>query len=68
MLHSSSDERFAIERYFERGFRYDTIAQFLEKKRDEGPSVSRLIITITISSNVIDASAALHFTDHSVQL
>ena len=38
------------------------------KKRDEGPSVSRLIITITIPSNVIVASAALHFTDHSVKL
>ena len=36
LLHSSSDERSAIEHYFERGFRYDTIVQFLEKKVMKG--------------------------------
>ena len=30
VLYSSSEERFAFEHYFERGFRYD-IVQFLEK-------------------------------------
>ena len=30
--------------------------------------ISALIITITICSNVIDASAALYFINHSVQL
>ena len=29
--HGSSDERFAIEHCFERGFRYDTIVQFKTK-------------------------------------
>ena len=28
----ASDERSAFEHYFERGFRYDTIAQFFEKE------------------------------------
>ena len=28
MLSSSADERFAIEHYFERGFRYETIVHF----------------------------------------
>ena len=32
--YSSSEERSAIEHYFERGFRYDTIVQFLEKYHD----------------------------------
>ena len=32
VLHSSSDERSTIEHYFERGFRYDTIAHFLFEK------------------------------------
>ena len=36
VLHSSSDERSAIEQYFERGFRYDTIVQFLEKEVIKG--------------------------------
>ena len=36
LLHSSSDERSAIEHYFERGFRYDTIVQFLEKEVMKG--------------------------------
>ena len=36
MLHSSSDERSAFEHYFERGFRYDTIAQFFEKEVMKG--------------------------------
>ena len=31
-------------------------------------TVTRLIITITISSNVIGASAALYITNHYVQL
>ena len=34
VLYSSSEERSAIEHYFERGFRYDTIVQFLEKYHD----------------------------------
>ena len=33
-MYSSSEERSAIEHYFERGFRYDTIVQFLEKYHD----------------------------------
>ena len=34
VLCSSSEERSAIEHYFERGFRYNTIVQFLEKYHD----------------------------------
>ena len=34
VLYSSSEERSAIEHYYERGFRYDTIVQFLEKYHD----------------------------------
>ena len=30
--------------------------------------ITKLIITVTISSNVISASAALYFTNHSVQV
>ena len=49
VLHSSSDERSAIEQYFERGFRYNTIVQFLEKEVIKGPSISRLIISRTLN-------------------
>ena len=47
LLHSSSDERSAIEHYFERGFRYDTIVHFLEKEVMKGLRFHVLIISRT---------------------